>query len=660
MPTNLVFVESPTKATTLGKFLGKSFQVEPTFGHIRDLPKGAFGVDVYHNFEPKYVIPKKVEKRVNQLVRIAKDAKNYFLATDPDREGEAISWHLREMLCERFKLRDDDKFKRVVFHEITPEAVKKAFSSPRELDLELVDAWKARRILDRIVGYKLSPLLWAKIKRGLSAGRVQSVTLRLICERQDEIDKFKAQEYWIIEAELKKVKGKVQELIAKLTKINGKKANIKIEKEAENVVSELEKATYKVSQITKKEVKKNPAPPFTTSTLQQTTSSRFGYSARRTMKIAQDLYERGLITYMRTDSVNLANSAILAIRDYIGKTFGESFLPQLPKKYKVKSKLAQEAHEAIRPTNITVRELSAGDWVETGHIKIYDLIWRRTVACQMREAVIDQVTAEIEASSYLFSATGSTVKFPGFLKVFGKEEGEEEKTLPELTQGEILELIKLTPSQHFTKPPDAYTDGTLVKVLETNGVGRPSTYAPIISTLIERNYAERVERKLVPTDLGKIVNKFLIEKFPDIVDASFTAEMEENLDEIAKGGEDWVPVIRNFYQPFAEHLEKVYQTAEKIKIEPVETSKICPNCGKKMVIRFGKFGKFLACSGFPACKTTMSFGQSSGLTCPACGGDIIIKRTRKGRQFWGCSNYPKCTFASWTRPAVAKALEAKT
>ena len=657
MPLNLVFVESPTKATTLGKFLGKGFQVEPTFGHIRDLPKGALGVDVYHNFTPKYVIPKKVQKRVNQLLRISQDAKNFWLATDPDREGEAIAWHLNEILAEKLKIKNDERFKRVVFHEITPEAVKVAFSKPIELDLELVDAWKARRILDRIVGYKLSPLLWAKIKRGLSAGRVQSVALRLICERQEEIDKFTPLESWIIEATLQqKTEDREQktEFIAKLTEKDGKKISIKREEEAKNIVSELEKVVYQVGKITRKEVKRNPAPPFTTSTLQQAASAKFGYSAKRTMKIAQDLYERGLITYHRTDSVNLANSAIVAIRDYIEKQFGANFLPAAPRKYRVKSKLAQEAHEAIRPTNIDLRELDVGE-LDAGHKKIYDLIWRKTVATQMREAVFDQVTVEISASNYLFSAQGSTIKFPGFLQIYGKDEGEQEKILPVLTQGEILELIKLIPSQHFTEPPAAFTDGTLVKTMEANGIGRPSTYAPTISTLIERYYVERMERKLVPTDLGKTVNKFLVEKFGDIVDTSFTAEMEADLDDIAAGREDWVPVIKRFYQPFEAHLEKIYQTAEKIKIEPQETSQVCPKCGRKMVIRFGKFGKFLACSGFPACKTTMGFAQTTGLTCPSCGGNIVQRRTKKGRTFWGCSNYPKCTFASWTKPVQTPA-----
>lgn len=659
----LVFVESPTKAATLAKFLGKNYQVEATFGHIRDLPRGTFGVDVFHNFEPKYVIPKKVQKRVNQLIKIARLAKQFFLATDPDREGEAIAWHLTEILKEKGRLKINGNTQRVVFHEITPEAVKKSFSTPREVDLELVEAWKARRILDRLVGYKLSPLLWAKIKRGLSAGRVQSVALRLICERAAEIDKFKPTEYWIIEAQLRN-KQKT-EFVAKLAEKAGKKINIRNEKQAKDEVQELEKAEYKVLKINKKEVKKSPAAPFTTSTLQQTASSRFGYSAKRTMKIAQDLYERGQISYHRTDSVNLANSAITAIRAYIEKNFGPQFLPDNPKRYKVRSKLAQEAHEAIRPTNIEFSQLKASDWGDNAHSRLYDLIWRRTVGCQMKEAIFDETSVEIlatshqpPATSYVFKASGSIVKFPGFLQIYGKEEGDEEKTLPQLSVDEILDLIRLNSSQHFTEPPAAFTDGGLVKVLELNGIGRPSTYAPIISTLIERIYAERVDRKLIPTELGKTVNQFLVEKFPGIVDIHFTAEMEQELDDIAAGREDWIPVISKFYQPFEKHLAEVFETAEKIELKPEVTDEICPACGKKMVIRYGRFGKFLACSGFPECKTTMSLAEKTSLTCPACGGNIIVRKTRKGRTFWGCSNYPKCTFASWTRPSGAKAEEA--
>lgn len=655
---NLVIVESPTKAATLSQFLGKKYQVLATFGHVRDLPKADFGVNPVKNFEPKYVVPRDKLKRVNQLKKAVNNSTQLILATDPDREGEAISWHFWQLVKDKVKNPVD----RVVFHEITHEAVKDAFESPRDLDMKLINAQQARRVLDRLVGYKLSPLLWQKVKSGLSAGRVQSVAVRLICDRQAEIDKFRPTEFWVIEAKLRKKTDNGQQLtefLAKLEEIDGKKASLKTEGEAKDAVGKLEKAVFKVEKISQKEVKKYPSPPFTTSTLQQAASARLGYSAKRTMRLAQDLYEQGLITYHRTDSVYLADSALVQVRDFIAKRFGQSFLPAAVKRYRVKSRVAQEAHEAIRPTRVEM----TNDKLQfpNDYRKLYDLIWKRFVACQMREAIFDQKTVDISAVNrqlltvnYLFCATGSTVKFAGWTQIFEKEQ--EEKSLPELSAGEGLDLVELAPSQHFTQGPERFTEGTLVKELEKNGIGRPSTYAPTISTILERNYIEKDGKFLIPTPLGKAVTEFLVKNFPDIVDLSFTAEMEEELDEIARGEREWQPAIAEFYWPFDKHLNQVTAEAEKIKVEARDSGVKCELCGKPMVIRFGKFGKFLACSGFPECKNTKNYLEKTGMICPVCGGDIIVKKSRKGKTFWGCSNYPACTFASWTRPKISTQL----
>ncbi len=653
---NLVVVESPTKARTLQKFLGSKYQIEASMGHVRDLPKSELGVDIEHGFDPQYIIPRDKKKRVNELKKAAKEADILWLATDPDREGEAIAWHIEKVLREKGKGKSQE-IHRVVFHEITESAIKEAFENPKEVDIELVDAQQARRILDRLVGYKLSPLLWEKVKKGLSAGRVQSVALRLIVEREKEVQAFKAEEYWQIEAELEsKAKGQGSRFVAALVEKDGKKLEIKNEKEAKGHVANLEKSTYRVAKITQKEVRRYPYPPFTTSTLQQAAANRLGMSAKKTMMIAQALYEHGLITYMRTDSVNLSTQAIGAVRSYIENFIGKSYLPSIPRVFKSKSRNAQEAHEAIRVTDISrqssdIRQ-SAG--FNKDHVRLYDLIWKRFVACQMNEAVMNQTTVDTKADNYLLRATGSVVKFDGWLNLYGKdmeEEGDEKKQpLPKLSEGELLSLSRLLPSQHFTEPPPRYNEASLIKKLEELGIGRPSTYAPILSTIQERFYVEKVERKFIPTILGMTVIDFLMSNFANIIDYSFTAKMEDELDEIARGERKWQPTIKEFYEPFAGKLEKTKETAKKVKMEVEYTGKQCPKCGKELIVRIGKFGKFLACSGFPECKHTESIEEKVNVKCPDCGGEIVVRRTKRGKTFYGCKNWPGCKFASWTKP----------
>ncbi len=685
---NLVIVESPTKARTLEKYLGKGYQVVASMGHIRDLPKSELGVDVEKNFEPKYIIPRDKRKRVNDLKKQAQNAKVLWLASDPDREGEAIAWHIAELLrnsgvkSEELRVKNGkQEIKRVVFHEITPEAIKEAFQHPRDIDMQMVDAQQARRVLDRLVGYKLSPVLWAKVKRGLSAGRVQSVALRLIVERQREIEAFKAVEYWSIEAELEPSRKSQHtpplevesRFVAALIELNGKKLEIHNEKDAKTHLNNLEKADYKISKITEREVKRSPAPPFTTSTLQQTASNKLGMSAKKTMMLAQTLYEHGLITYMRTDSVNLSVSALTAARSYIKSELGESYLPSSPRIYKSKSKNAQEAHEAIRPTNVITQSsaLSRQADFTRDHVRLYDLIWKRFLASQITDAIMDQTTVDVSAGSYIFRATGSVIKFEGWLKVYGqikepadgvarqsqpdetKEEGdakEEEKILPKLEEGESLKLLELLPNQHFTEPPPKYTEASLIKKLEELGIGRPSTYAPILSTITERYYVEREQRKFSPTVLGFAVTDFLLKHFPDIFDYTFTAQMEDELDEISRGERSWQPTIKSFYDPLEKKIEETSQNAERVNL-PVETvDKACPDCGKPLMVRIGKFGKFLACTGFPECKYTESLEEKIDAKCPEDGGEVVIRKTKAGKTFYGCKNWPNCKFASWNRP----------
>lgn len=685
---NLVIVESPTKARTLSKFLGNKYKIEASMGHIRDLPKAELGVDIESGYEPKYIIPRDKKKKANELKKLFDNSSTIYLATDPDREGEAIAWHLSTLINGKGKKTvTNQKVRRVVFHEITEEAIKEAFQNPRDLDIKLVDAQQARRVLDRLVGYKLSPLLWKKVKRGLSAGRVQTVALRLIAEREREIEAFKPIEYWSIDAELEPMgKGENSRFFASLVARNGEKIEISSNKQATEAVSDLENSNYKISKVTKKEVRRFSQAPFTTSTLQQSAGNKLGFTAKRTMMVAQNLYEQGFITYMRTDSVNLSTQAIGMAREYIKQVFGDPYLPAQARIFKSKSKNAQEAHEAIRPTNISLTpEKLSGDNFSKDHKKLYDLIWKRTVASQMSEAVFDQTSVDVEAKPpvpiksgeggqninvYTLRATGSIVKFEGWLKLYGVTQGLEEEApqkneeskdeenpgstkkqvLPELSENENLDLIEVTPEQHFTEPPPRYTESSLIKKLEELGIGRPSTYAPILSTIQERLYVEKEERKFKPTTLGFTVVDFLIKYFPDIFDYAFTASMEDQLDEISRGEREWKASMKQFYEPLEKKLEKTEEVAEKVEIPVETTDKVCPKCGKGLIVRQGRFGKFLACSGFPECKHTESIDDPISAKCPDDGGDIVIRRTRTGKSFYGCKNWPNCKFASWTKP----------
>ena len=640
---NLVIVESPTKSRTIQNFLPSDYVVLSSFGHIRDLPKSDLGIDTEHDFEPHYVVPRKAQPHLKELKKELKNADMVILATDEDREGEAISWHLAQAL----KL-DDKKTQRIVFHEITKSAIEEALKNPREIDMNLVDAQQARRVLDRLVGYKLSPFLWKKVVRGLSAGRVQSVTVRLIVDRERKIENFKSDEYWTVEAELQK---DTTTFTASLHAQNGKaipKLGIKAKEDSDKILKDLEGAEYKIQSIERKETRRNPLPPFTTSTLQQEASKKFGMPSRMTMSIAQALYEHGHITYHRTDSVNLSGQSLSAAKKYIEKEFGAKHY--FFRKFKTKSKGAQEAHEAIRPTSPQKNPDSLK--LDSRQKKMYDLIWRRFVASQMTQAIFDATTVDISGGVYTFRSNGSILKFDGFLKVYPMKF--EENELPELSEQEILELIKLTPAQHFTQPPARYSEATLIKELEKNGIGRPSTYAPTISTIQDRNYVEKNDqKKFAPTEIGITVNDLLVEHFPRIVDIHFTAEMEEDLDKIADGEKKWVPIIREFYEPFAERLAKKYEEVEK-KMPVEETDKLCPKCGKNLIIRFGRFGKFYACSGFPECKHTDSLEKKQtdlGIKCPKCiQGDLIQKTTKRKKIFYACNRYPDCDFALWDKP----------
>lgn len=645
---NLVIVESPTKARSLQKFLGSEYQIEASMGHLRDLPKSDFGVDIEHDFEPRYIIPRDKRKRVNELKKAASGAKTLWLATDPDREGEAIAWHIEQLLN-----RKGSDVKRVVFHEITEDAISDAFKNPKDINLKLVDAQQARRVLDRLVGYKLSPLLWQKIKRGLSAGRVQSVVLRLIVEREREVVAFKSEEYWSIEAILQ---SKESSFTATLIEQEGKKLSVNNKDEADGHVKNLKKADYIVSKIAQKEVRRYPFPPFTTSTMQQAAANKLGMTAKKTMMLAQNLYEHGLISYMRTDSVNLSTQAIGMARGYISNLIGKPYLPKAPKFYKSRSKNTQEAHEAIRPTDVQRQGDALRDRGEFNrdHIRLYELIWKRFVACQMNEAIMDQTTVDVKANDYILRATGSVIRFEGWLKLYGKEveEDMEEKkqVLPSLSEGELLKLLQILPTQHFTEPPPRYTEASLIKKLEELGIGRPSTYAPILSTIQERFYVEKLERKFVPTALGFAVTDFLMKYFKDIIDYQFTAQMEDELDEISRGERQWKPTMKEFYTPFEKKLGETAQKAEHIKLAVEYAGKKCPECGKELIVRVGRFGKFLACSGFPDCKHTEAIEEIVNAKCPEDGGDIVVRRTRKGKTFYGCKNWPGCKFASWTKP----------
>jgi DNA topoisomerase-1 len=668
----LVIVESPTKAKTLTRFLGSDYHVMASMGHIRDLPEKKLGIDTKKNFELTYEVSVKKKDTVKELQSQAKKADQIILATDPDREGEAIAWHIASILdgdSEGKKKKTKKELLRVTFHEITESAIKDAIGHPGTINMQLVDAQQARRVLDRLVGYKLSPLLWRKVRKGLSAGRVQSVAVRLIVEREREITAFKAVEYWDILARLAKAGAKPgTEFEAKLAKIDGQNFEIGTKEQSEVILRDLQASEFKVSDLISKQVRRSPYPPFTTSTLQQTASNVFGWSAKKTMQVAQNLYERGFITYHRTDSTNLAIEAVTMVRDFIGSKYGKEFLPENPRLFKTKSKVAQEAHEAIRPTaadNLEERLASSG--LDHDQARLYSLIWKRFVATQMNEAIYDQKTIEITAAKYLFRTTGSKAIFLGWQILFKEDKKEEEidpeaeeankvQELPDLAIGEVVDLKEILPTQHFTMPPPRFTEASIIKVLEEYGIGRPSTYAPIISTIQDRQYVEKVEKKFQPTNLGYAVNDFLMANFPKLFEYSFTAQMEDELDAVANGEKEWKPVIQEFFDPFEELLTSVTTNAERVKVEVEETDEVCPNDGAPLVVRIGKFGKFLACSKFPDCKFTKQFQQKLQIKCPKCEvGDVIIKRTKTKKSFFGCSRYPECDFASWTKPKVEAA-----
>lgn len=655
----LVIVESPTKAKTLGKFLGDGYEVTSSMGHVIDLPQKELGVDIEHDFAPKYVDLPKKKSTIAELKKAAKTATEIYLATDPDREGEAIAYHLWQVLGSNSNIKNQNA-KRVVFHEITEEAVKSAFSNPGEINLKLVDSQQARRVLDRLVGYKLSPLLWKKIRYGLSAGRVQSVAVRLIVEREREREAFHPEEYWEIIAKLSDG-GEFEAKLIALRQAQGDpedKLRIRSKEEADNVVSELQGAEFRVSEVARGERKRNPYPPYTTSSLQQAGVNVLGFSAKRTMRAAQALYEAGLITYHRTDSVTLSEKALNEIREFIRSNYGSNYLPESANRYKTKVRLAQEAHEAIRPTKISQEPGATSQELDADERKVYELVWRQALASQMLPSVREEIKVRVSASvsklttNYSLLATGSRLIFDGWEKVSGKVG--EEKSLPELMEGEELKLIELVPSQHFTEPPARYTEATLIKKLEEEGIGRPSTYAPIISTIQDRGYVSKEGRALLPEDVGKIVNDLLVAYFPDVVDLSFTAKMEEGLDEIARGEKQWVPLIADFYGPFSEELKKAEENIDKSSLTTIaETDEKCPESGHPLIIKLGRYGRFYSCSGFPGCKYARPYIEKIGMKCPDCKeGDIIVKRSRRGKTFYGCSRYPECKFASWQRPSA--------
>ncbi|MBU2608012.1 MAG: type I DNA topoisomerase [Chloroflexi bacterium] len=664
----LVIVESPAKARTLAKILGKDYNLKASVGHVRDLPKSRLGVDVENAFAPKYVTPRGKLKIVKELKQAAKAASEVYLATDPDREGEAISWHLQEVIKT-----GKTPFKRVVFHEITDDAIKQAFKHPHSIDMKLVNSQQARRILDRLVGYKLSPLLWRKVRRGLSAGRVQSVAVKIIVDREREIQQFVAQEYWTIEAELvKQAASRAESFRAMLVGLaDGTKLDIPNQEKADEIKDELEEARYRVAKVGTKKVNRQPAPPFITSTLQQEAWRKLRFTAGKTMSIAQQLYEGlaigneghiGLITYMRTDSTRVAQSAITETREFISTRYGAEYLPPHARSFTRVVKGAQEAHEAIRPTK-TWREPSLiKPHLTADQFRLYQLIWQRMVASQMAAAIFDNTTVEIAAkcpyasTDYLLRASSWVNRFAGFTVLYIEEKDEDDQEekkgslLPQLAKGDKLELLGLFPEQHFTQPPPRFTEASLIKMLEQEGIGRPSTYAPIIYTIQAREYVKKIKGSFHPTDLGMVVNDLLIQHFPTIINIHFTARMEEELDEIAQEDRDWVHTIQDFYQPFEKSLAAAAESMVKVKLPDELIEENCPQCGKPMAIKTGRFGKFVACTGYPECKFTKSYQIKTGAKCPECGSDLIERKNRKKRTFYGCSNYPNCQFATNSKP----------
>ena len=664
--SKLVIVESPAKAKTIRKYLGDGYEVTASMGHIRDLPASQLGIDVDHDYTPQYINIKGKEKLIKELKSEAKKADQVYLATDPDREGEAISWHLAHLLG--LNIEDTN---RVTFGEITKKGVTEGMAHPRAIDIDLFNAQQARRILDRLVGYKLSPFLWRKVRRGLSAGRVQSVAVRLIVDREKEIENFKPEEYWNLDAVLSPPSSQKKFTARLYGTAAGKKLEVTNEAQATGIVKDLEGADYTVTELKRGHRKKVPAPPFITSTLQQEASRRLGFTATRTMRAAQTLYEgvdiagrgtMGLITYMRTDSLRVSDEAVAGAKEYITEAYGERYVCPTKRTYKRRSATAaQDAHEAIRPSVPGLTPDEAEKSISGDIAKLYRLIWSRFIASQMSDCEQDTVSAHITAADYQFRASGYVVTFEGFTALYEEATDEKEKketALPPLEQGQTLKLRSLTPEQKFTQPPARYTEATLIRSLEENGIGRPSTYAPIITTIIDRGYVEREQKKLKPTLLGRTINDLMMQEFPDIVDVTFSAGMEKNLDKVENGSADWRETIDAFYKGFAAALEKAEKDMEgkKIKVPDEETDEICEKCGRKMVIKTGRYGKFLACPGFPECTNTKRLVKDTGGKCPKCGGRMLLRKSAKGRVYYGCENYPNCDFMTWDEP-VAQTCE---
>ena len=660
MASNLVIVESPAKAKTIKQYLGKSYTVIASMGHVRDLPKSQMGIDLDNNFEPKYITIRGKGDLISKLKKEAKTAKKIFLATDPGREGEAISWHLAQLLDV-----DVNSKCRIAFNEITKSAVTAAVKEPRPINADLVDAQQARRVLDRIVGYKISPLLWKKVKKGLSAGRVQSVTTRLIVDREREIENFIPEEFWNLDAILKKG-DKGEKFTASFYGKGGKKKKLTSKTDVDKVCEAINSADFIVTDVKSGEKNRYPAPPFTTSTLQQEASRKLNFTVKRTMMAAQQLYEGvsvegrgtvGLITYMRTDSLRIANDALVDARDYIGTKYGKDFLPSSARVYKTKNN-AQDAHEAIRPTYVSLTPADVKGSLSADMYKLYKLIWERFIACQMEHAVYDTTNVDIDANGYTFKASGSKLKFKGFMALYveGRDDGAEEKdnTLPKLSVGDKLMAEKIENAQHFTQPPPRYTEATLVKALEEKGIGRPSTYAPTITTITARGYVARDKKQLTPTELGTVVTDIMTSHFADVVDVEFTANMEKELDSIEDGAVEWEKVIGGFYTPFKDTLAKAEAEIGKVKIEDEVSDVKCEKCGRLMVYKMGRFGKFLACPGFPECRNAKPIVKETGAACPVCGGKILEKKSQRGKIYFGCEHNPKCEFMSWDAPVKDK------
>ncbi|MFP4973925.1 type I DNA topoisomerase [Paenibacillus sp. CN-4] len=658
MADSLVIVESPAKAKTIGKYLGSKYIVKASMGHIRDLPKSQIGVEVENDFNPKYITIRGKGSVLKELKDASKKVKKVYLAADPDREGEAIAWHLAHAL----EL-DDTQDCRVVFNEITKQAVKDAFKTPRKINMDLVNAQQARRILDRLVGYKISPLLWKKVKKGLSAGRVQSVAVKIILDRENEISAFVPEEYWSITARLG-IRDSVFE--AKFYKMNGEKKELQRESDVQEVLEAIKGKPFVVGEVKEKERQRHPSAPFTTSSLQQEAARKLGFRAAKTMSVAQQLYEGvelgkegtvGLITYMRTDSTRISTTAQDEAKELILGKYGEKFVPETPRQYSKKAAGAQDAHEAIRPTSALREPETVKEFMSRDQFRLYKLIWERFVASQMASAVLDTLSVDITAGTVLFRAVGSKVAFPGFMKVYveGNDDGttEEDKYLPELKAGDTLKTEEIEPKQHFTQPPPRYTEARLVKTLEELGIGRPSTYAPTLETIQKRGYVAIEEKKFMPTELGELVIEQMEQFFPEILDVEFTAHMEGDLDHVEEGSEDWVKVLGEFYESFEKRLEVAEEEMKEIEIEDEVSDELCEKCGKPLVYKMGRFGKFLACSGFPDCRNTKPIVKDIGVECPKCHeGQIVERRSKKGRVFYGCNRYPECDFVSWDKPSA--------